>query len=196
MHTCPPSRSATFPITSTSFPIWRWESGLRISVTSPFPPHVIVAVSPWRADTVPSTRTVCVEREPELEGWKACRWAGRMRGVWRDILVIDVFLELRSAGKVVSESCLGMFEFVELNRRYFEASWIDAVRGTRGHVGLIKSLMARDLVFLRQRIKYFKFREIITSRLKFTFIVSSNLIHDCYKIKRFNFQKLLQYTIT
>jgi hypothetical protein len=33
-------------------------------------------------------RTVCVERGAELEGWKALRWEGRMRGVWRDILVV------------------------------------------------------------------------------------------------------------
>lgn len=38
-------------------------------MTSPLFPHVIVAVSPWRAVTVPRMRTVCVE-EP-LEGWKA-----------------------------------------------------------------------------------------------------------------------------
>lgn len=28
---------------------------------------------------------MCVERAPALEGWKAWRWAGRTRGVWRDI---------------------------------------------------------------------------------------------------------------
>jgi hypothetical protein len=39
-------------------------------------------------------RTVCVERGPVLEGWKALRWAGRMRGVWRDIVVmLYVFLK-------------------------------------------------------------------------------------------------------
>lgn len=42
-----------------------------------------VPVPPWSAVTVPSTRTVF---ELELEGWKAWRWEGRMRGVWRDIV--------------------------------------------------------------------------------------------------------------
>jgi hypothetical protein len=82
-RTCPPSNSVTFPTTSTNFPICRCESDFRMRVTSPLFPHVIVAVSPWSAVTVPRIRTVCVE-EP-LEGWKAWRWAGRTRGVWRDI---------------------------------------------------------------------------------------------------------------
>lgn len=70
-RTCPFSRSTTFPTTSTSFPICRCESGFKISVTSPLLPHVIVAVSPFNAETVPSRRTVCVPRAPDEEGAKA-----------------------------------------------------------------------------------------------------------------------------
>jgi hypothetical protein len=46
-------------------------------------PHVIVAVSPRRAETVPRIRIV---EGWEEDGWKACRWEGRRRGVGRDIV--------------------------------------------------------------------------------------------------------------
>lgn len=57
-------------------------------MTSPWVPHVIVAVSPRRAETVPRRRTVEVLEE---DGWKACSWEGRTRGVERDI-VADLFI--------------------------------------------------------------------------------------------------------
>lgn len=52
-------------------------------MTSPWVPHVMVAVSPRRAETVPRRRMVDGLEE---EGWKAWRWAGRRRGVGRDIV--------------------------------------------------------------------------------------------------------------
>lgn len=124
VHTCPPSRSATFPTTSTSFPICRCESGFRIRVTSPLFPHVIVAWSPRSADTVPRRRTVCVEREPALEGWKAWRWAGRMRGVWRDIFV-NFFAW-------VSFSGLGWYVLRRFVVVLCSGSVVDDVRGSLG----------------------------------------------------------------
>lgn len=81
----PPSISATFPTTSTSFPICRCESGFKINVTSPCVPQVIVAVSPCNAVTVPRSRTGGGLRGPEVEGLKACRCEGRTRGVCRDM---------------------------------------------------------------------------------------------------------------
>lgn len=43
---------------------------------------------------------VCVERAPALDGWKAWRWAGRTRGVWRDIfpLFFSVSVSVVSRG--------------------------------------------------------------------------------------------------
>ena len=54
----------------------------------------MVAVSPRRLVTVPSRRTVLLERGPlAVLGWKAWRCEGRMRGVWRDMLLSFVLFE-------------------------------------------------------------------------------------------------------
>lgn len=59
-------------------------------MTSPWVPHVMVAVSPRREETVPRRRIVEVLEEGDC--WKAWRWEGRRRGVGRDIIVVGVLV--------------------------------------------------------------------------------------------------------
>jgi hypothetical protein len=119
-HTCPPSKSTTFPTTSTSLPIWRCESGFRSSVTSPWVPHVMLAVSPRRALTVPSKRTVCVIVLDGLEadGWKAWRCEGRTRGVWRDIFDYFTFPPANLTCSSLPFGCFAYWRMPQSIRRH------------------------------------------------------------------------------
>lgn len=82
-----PSTSATLPTMSTIFPTCRCESLFNINVTSPWPEHVSVAVSPWSFETVPRMR-MGLGLRLVLEGRKAWRCSGRIRGVVRAAAIV------------------------------------------------------------------------------------------------------------
>jgi hypothetical protein len=96
-------------------------------------------------------RTVCVE-EP-LEGWKAWRWAGRTRGVWRDIFRFADFgtLEVDYLGPAVVVS-LGLIGSVVDVQRLISCPWLSSVAGraTRVHVISLHSRPPAGLGSIRQ----------------------------------------------